>query len=245
MKNISRLLAILLFVTVGSCSKVPERPKNVSNSNRESIQIGDTIDAEHFRVFETTDTVLSFQKNGKITKVIVPKRSTNQFTDFQEFLDRCSADSLSYDDLELTDVTGDGYDDSCITRIHFRFQLPFIEHIVFTQGRRIFYDTLLLEDGVAAMEYFGEDESAYLALKPYSSLYVAEHGFGSFVGDRVSGNLNIADQFLNGTHPNEKSYWINYIQNYKGHWIWNLAVISPSGLIWDSRSKEFIIYWGP
>jgi len=216
----------------------------VANGTRESIKIGDTIDAENYRIFETTDTILSFHKNGKITKVIVPKRLTNQFTDFQEFLDQCSADSLSYVGLELTDVTGDDLDDSCITLIHFRSQLPFIEHIIISQGNQIYYDSLLLNDGGAAAEYFGGDELAYKELKPYSALYVAQHSFGSFVGDTIGSNLNNADQFLNSIHQAEKSYWTKYLHNFKGHCIWNLAIIGPSSLIWDSRSHMFIFYWG-
>ena len=240
MKSI-QVFTIIILILVSSCSRNPERSKL---SNRDSIQIGDTIDAEHFRVFQVTDTILAFHKNGAITKVIIPKVQKNQFEGFQEFIDHCSPDSLSYFHAETMDVTGDGLIDSCITRIYFHSQLPFIEHIVISQGNQIYNDSLLLNDGGAASEYFGEDESAYKDLKPYSALYVAEKGFGSFVGDKISADLHEADEFLNSVHRSKKSYWEKYLHDFKGHCIWTLAIVSPSSLIWDSRAHKFIFYWG-
>jgi hypothetical protein len=236
-----QIFATIVLVLVSSCSRNSER----SNlSNRDSIHIGDTIDAGHFCVFQATDTILPFQKNGVTIKVVVPKVYVNQFEGFQEFMDHCSPDSLSYFRLETMDVTGDGIIDSCITRIHFRSQVPLIEHIVISQGNEIYHDSLLLNDGGAASEYFGEDELAYKDLKPYSALYVAEEGYGSFVGDKVSTNLHEADEFLNSVHRSEKSYWKKYLHGFKGQCIWNLAIVSPSSLIWDSRAHKFIFYWG-
>ena len=168
-----------------------------------------------------------------------------QFFGFQDFLDQSSSDMLSYTNVEIVDVTGDGVLDSCITRIHFRNGLPFVEHLVLSQGQQIFYDTLELGDGGAAMEYFGGDENGYKSLKPHSALYVAIHGFGSFVADGVSSDLHESSCFLNIYHSDEQSYWIEYLRHFKAKCIWNIAIFSPSVFIWDSRTQKFIFYWGP
>ena len=247
----TRFATFVIFISalVGvSCSKSHELGNVASERptpNRDALQIGDTIDAEHFRIFGSTDTVLSFHKAGVTTKVIVPKSEAPPLHGFQDFLDGCSRDSLSYCAESVCDVTGDGMADTCKSRIAFRDGRPFIEHMVFCQGRQIWYDSLTLNDGGAAAEYWGGDEASYIQLKPYSALFVAEKGFSYFIGNKVCDDLQIGSYFLNMLHANDKPYWTNYLEHFRGNWIWYLTIVDDGGMIWDSRSGKFIVYWGP
>jgi uncharacterized RDD family membrane protein YckC len=217
--------------------------KNDQMAQRLSLKVGDTIDVNSGRVYHRGDTTLQFRFNGNIVPTIVQKTETRFFRGFQTYLDTHSPESLSYHNVEMADVTGDGLEDSCVTRIVMLDSYPFIEHTVISGSRRVFYDTLTLNDPYELL--WEGDEESYYALKPLSSMYIAEDVGSTFVGDSVSGVDKNWSYFLAVLHPGETEKWNGYLSNYKGRWIWSLALVSNSALIWDSTASRFIEFWGP
>ena len=136
-------------------------------------------------------------------------------------------------------MTGDGLVDSCITSISLHSGIPFVKHIILSQGKQIWCDTLTIGSVYVSESYWGDDKS-YSQLMPYSGLYLAVKYFNHFVGDLVKIESPGFSYFIGVLHPDKKDYWINRFKDFKGHWIWKMDLSDPYEMIWDNKINKFI-----
>jgi hypothetical protein len=241
------LLLLAFAVILSGCSRKPPAQPTPSPSSVESTvipRVGDTVyvAGEYVRTYGEDDTTCFFRKGGRIFRVLVHKAYLDAPA-FQDFLDQHQPDSVEHRGVEIADVTGDGIPDSCITVIRPVSGFPFIEHIVRSSGKQVFYDTMTVDD-LGGAEILWGDETSYNVLKPYSGIFAARTVFGSFLGGQVDLSEEITKEFID-RHKNEEVYWIDYLGHFKGHLIWYLNLTDAGLKVWDSRSGTFIDFLVP
>ena len=243
MKSIARVLPILA-VLFGSCQRSGDStttPPTHAVNRRDTLGIGDTVDAEYGRVYDATDTTLVFLRGGKKVAVIVPKISVDDFGGFQEYLSLHNPESLSVCLLQFVDVTGDGVNDSCIGRRSMTSNGVVIENRVISQGRLIWYDTLTLEDeSIQALNWEGDSQS-YRELLPFSRMY-AGAGNGVFVGEAVdTASLDFHNFIF--FNLDRENYWRLHFGGKRVRFIWNAVVQANEPFVWDDSLGQFVIFW--
>jgi hypothetical protein len=162
-------------------------------------------------------------------------------SEFQQFIDSVTTISAPYTTILIADVTADAKDDTCLTEVSIVKGIPFIKHIIYSQGIQIWLDTLTLAN--VSWSMWGNNAS-YELLMPYSALYLAKKYFTNFVGGIVSPESSEFSYFVHVLHQSNAQAWSERFRSFKGHWIWYLDYSDPGGMIWDSASKTFIHYWG-
>jgi hypothetical protein len=171
------------------------------------------------------------------------KWEVERFRPFQEFLDTFRLASLPIVLRQEVDLTGDGINDTCITRIALSNGVPLIEHQVVSLRRLIWRDTLSISDDVGAGMYWSENESLYVAFRPFTGLYIAQTVFSSFVGNQVN-----ADSPEGGVLIHSNPDLARYLQHRRGpplRWIWLLDHSDPAEMVWDQRVGRFVLYHAP
>ncbi len=189
---------------------------------------------------EKSDTVFAFRLDGK---TILSHSPGIDLSHFQYFLDSCSSHPVSITNLALSDVTGDGMADSCLTKVSLVQNLPFIQHEIISNGRTIWLDTLTLQNSSVSTLYWNDD-SAYANLMPYSGFFIAKVYFTNFIGKVIDPNELRSSYFVNVSHSDHRAEYIDRFSLFKGHRILKLDVSDPNELIWDNRANVFIMYSG-
>jgi hypothetical protein len=237
------LIATTLFLAT-SCRKQIDPHSQLPTHAvdcRDTLRVGDTVDAANRRVYEITDTTLLFQKEGSLVAVIIDKRRVSEYQGFQEYLNAHKADSLFTRSVQLLDITGDGLQDSIIATISMVSDRPFITHEIFSQDRRIWYDTLGLDEELAMSLYWGGDGLSYLALKPFSAMFTAGR-INAFDGGVIDTNSSEVPNFIY-FHKGREEYWRQHLRGFKGRWIWELGE-GADQFIWDEVTGKFVGFMG-
>ncbi len=191
---------------------------------------------------DISDTVIQFRKGGKSYWMGVSKLHVSTFTPFQQFLDTFRIQALPIVFREETDVTGDGIPDSCVAQISLRQLCPFIEHSVYSRHRRIWYDSLIIDDESGGAMYWDENESLYVALRPFTGLFSALT-FLHFVGDQID---TAAPSF--GFLANQNRDMVRYLRGRKGaplRSIEQMDLVDPADMVWDQRVRKFVVFAAP
>jgi hypothetical protein len=191
---------------------------------------------------KSIDTVLQFHLDSRKLSLRLPVVQTGKFEGFQRFIDTLHLAGLPITHLQRADVDGDGQLDECVAELSLRNSLPFVLHVVKSAGTVIWSDTLVINDAPAGAMYWNENESSYVALKPYSGLYVAQKFFLDFIGNEIDTN---SAEFGFLEHAN-----IPLAQDLKKvrrrpRWIWGLHIVDPAQLVWDRRVHRFVTYAAP
>ncbi len=190
-----------------------------------------------------SDTAMSFRVYSKSITI----RSGKPFVDlvaFQAFLDSLPTITFPMQHAEVSDVRGSGILDSCVASISLVGGLPFVEHSIMSNGKRIWYDTLTIQTIQVSTSLWGDD-SSYVRLMPYSGLFLAKTKFGNFLGATVdTGSPEFSSFLFNDQKGARTDHWRTMYQSFTGHWIWYLDVSDPGGMIWDPEKRIFIHYWG-
>ena len=191
---------------------------------------------------QADDTVCTFNVINKTFKVHL-YQPLFDLNDFQTFLNSITNSNFKYTKIKCVDVTEDGINDSCITTISLKKDLPFVENKIISNHNLIWYDTLLIRSEQVAASNWGED-SSYYELMPYSGLYLANKYFSELTGKAVDSKSPEFSYFINVLNKDKGENWVKRFRQYKGLWIWCLNIVGGGGMIWDTESQKFIPYWG-